>query len=578
MPSGYSTATAGAELVPEQVAALLIEPLLAEAVVLAASPVIFQANGAPLQIPKITALDLSDPWRAENTLINEADPSCQTVTGAVTSVITMGKAGCEQLSSALAREQYAKPPVTLRQAPFGAQLANYFQYFDWQWSRSIDGRIGYLAPARLPFTLLFLALGIWGAWQHWLRDRKSFAYIATLFATLSFGLIFYLNFKYGYGQVDARGLPIDLAEVRERDYFFLVSFSVWGLWAGIGLTALWLAISERYARGPDLRRPLAIASPILALALIPLVLNWPYATRNGDYAARDWAYNLLQSVEPYSVLITNGDNDTFPLWYLQEVEGIRRDVTVIVWSYFNTPWYGKQLRDLTTPCATPDAWAADDTRIICQRAFEPANAPDFYSTGAASPAPPVTSILPYTDAQLEAITLSQPAVLPQDQLFESGGIQAILPANTVLMPADQLILSIVKEANGQRPVYFAATTNVHRKLGLAPFTARQGVAFKLIDPAQPPAGLLAMPQNDPNAWAYGAYLDVDRHRELLWDTFVHRDLADRPYWPDDATRGIPTYYAAAHIALAQAEAMLGNEAAVQRNIEAVERWSALARR
>ena len=91
-------------------------------------------------------------------------------------------------------------------------------------------------------------------------------------------------------------------------------------------------------------------SPILALALIPLALNWSWATRTYDYAARDWAYNLLQSVEPYSVLFTNGDNDTFPLWYLQEVEGIRRDVTVIVTSYLNTDWYTKQLKDLTTPC------------------------------------------------------------------------------------------------------------------------------------------------------------------------------------------------------------------------------------
>lgn len=75
MASGYSTPTAGAELVPEQVAALLVEPLLAEAVVLAAGPVIINAQGAPVQVPKITALDLADPWRAENTAINEEDPT-----------------------------------------------------------------------------------------------------------------------------------------------------------------------------------------------------------------------------------------------------------------------------------------------------------------------------------------------------------------------------------------------------------------------------------------------------------------------------------------------------------------------
>ena len=69
------------------------------------------------------------------------------------------------------------------------------------------------------------------------------------------------------------------------------------------------------------------------LALIPLVFNWSWASRRTDYSARDWAYNLLMSVEPYGILFTNGDNDTFPLWYLQETEGIRRDVTVVVTNY-----------------------------------------------------------------------------------------------------------------------------------------------------------------------------------------------------------------------------------------------------
>ncbi|HET7275825.1 MAG TPA: DUF2723 domain-containing protein [Longimicrobiaceae bacterium] len=503
-------------------------------------------------------------------IINEADPTCGSLGNAIVSVLTFGNAGCDNLSAALAREQYAKPPVTIRQAPFTAQLTTYFQYFDWQWSRSIMGVQGYLAVARLPFTLLFIGLGGYGALTHWRRDRPSFAYLATLFATLSLGLIFYLNFKYGFGQVQALGLARDLAEVRERDYFFLVSFSVWGLWAGVGITALWLRGIESLR---DRARPALMAAPVLLLAFIPLILNWSYASRAGDYAARDWAYNLLQSVEPYGVLFTNGDNDTFPLWYVQEVEGIRQDVTVIVWSYLNTPWYAKQVRDLARPCAEPGAAAEEPTRIVCQRRFEPDEAPAFYTDTIA----PTEGILPLTDAEIDRVTTTGYVQLPASMTFEARGIEATLPAGTILPAADQFILTIVKEAWGDRPVYFAATTNAHRNLGLDDYVARQGVAYKLLTPEEI-GEVVPMPQNQPYSIIYGAYMDVERTRKLLWEEFMYHNLLEAPHWKDDSTRNIPTYYGYAHIALAQAQQILGNEEAAARNVERAEEWMELSTR
>jgi hypothetical protein len=506
-------------------------------------------------------------------VINEAAPTCETMGSAMTSVLTLGKAGCENLSAALAREQYAKPPITDRLAPFGDQLLNYFQYFDWQWSRSLMGTYGYFAPARLPFTLLFLGLGIFGAVQHWKRDRKSFAYIATLFATLSVGLVFYLNFRYGYGQVSAKGLSPDLAEVRERDYFFLVSFSIWGLWAGVGLTALWLRAAESLRERAN---ALTLASPILVLAALPLVLNWSYASRAGDYSARDWAYNLLMSVEPYGVLFTNGDNDTFPLWYLQEAEGIRRDVTVIVWSYLNTPWYARQIRVLTKPCETPDDWKKDETVIICQRSFDPAQGGGVYGEAK----PPTRTILPLTDQEIDATTQFGYIQLAQDQLFEEHGIKAVFPANAVLPAADQFILTIIKQTWGDRPVYFAATTNAHRKLGLAPYTVRHGVAFKLVSPDSLPAGLVKMPgeDTDPMAAIYGAYFDVPLNQTLLNKVFMYRGLIDKSHWTDDATRGIPTYYGYAYLALSHALEASGKTAEAQTAIARAEGWMKLSER
>jgi hypothetical protein len=502
-------------------------------------------------------------------VINEADPSCRTLGEALVSIISFGNAGCDALSSVLQREQYAKPSVLERQAPFGAQLANFFQYFDWQWARSLQGSRGYLAPARLPFTLLFVGLGLYGAWQHWRRERISFAYLATLFATLSLGLVFYMNFEYGFGQVQARGLPFELAEVRERDYFFLVSFSLWGLWAGLGITLLWLRAVETlggWGRAAALK-----ASPVLLLALLPLVLNWPYASRTGDYAARDWAYNLLQSVEPYGVLFTNGDNDTFPLWYLQEVEGIRQDVTVLVGTYLNTDWYPRQARDLTRSCPAGVDPKDNPTRIICQRAFQADQAPDLYSDRPK----PTDTILPLSDAQIAATTQSY-VRLPQDVVFEARGLRATLGAETFLTPADQFTLAIIKNAWGDRPIHFSAA-QVPQSLGLGEFIARHGLTYKLVTPEET-AALLPMPQNQPYSWAYGAFLDTERTQKLLWDVFQYRDLIDRPVWTDDATRNIPSYYIGAHIALAQAETMLGNDEAARRNASQAERWAALAAR
>jgi hypothetical protein len=510
-------------------------------------------------------------------VINEAAPTCPSVGSAIVSVVGFGRdlpGACQSLSEALAREQYQKPSLFDRQAPFGAQLLNYLQYFDWQWGRSVNGRYGYFGgnpegefPLRPFVTLLFLLLGGYGVMEHRRRERKSFLYMATLFVTLSLGLVLYMNFKYGYVQVRAMNLGAELSEVRERDYFFLVSFSLWGLWAGMGLVVIWQALAE------SLRRPraLALASPVLALAFVPMVLNWGYASRRTDWSARDFAYNLLQSVEPYGVLFTNGDNDTFPLWYVQEVEGVRRDVTVIVMSYLNTPWYARQLREITKPCERPNQALEDPTRIICQRPFEADKAPALYRPLARVPR---GSILPISDAEIDGITRTSLPV-SQDMIFAARGIQAHIRAGTNLLPADQLLLHIVQRAWGDRPIYFAATTNVQFDLGFYPFTERQGMAFKLITP-QEAAGAIPIPIEDEMAALTGAYVRVDRNRALLHDAFQYHGLDRRAHWTDDATRNIPMHFSYAFMALARAEGAVGDAAGLRRAQELAESYRELA--
>jgi hypothetical protein len=506
---------------------------------------------------------------AENPVINEAAPTCSSVPAALVSIVTYGNGGCTNLSDALARRQYAKPPVTDRLAPFSDQFANFFQYFDWQWSRSVDGTNGYFATGRIPFTLLFLALGLWGAAEHWKRDRKSFAYMGVLVFTLSVGLVYYMNFKYGYGQVQARRMSMELAEVRERDYFYLVTFSLWGLWCGVGLTALWLTIAEAVGG----RSRLLAGAPVLLLGAIPLVLNWSYASRANDYAARDWAYNLLQSVEPYGVVFTNGDNDTFPLWYVQEVEGVRQDVTVMVMSYLNTDWYVRQLNGLTRPCPKADAWSADHTRIICQRPYVPSAATPFYG----NPAAPRRSVLAMDSAQITAIANSPAPPLTEDQVFSARGVNATLPRGTQLLPAHIFALSIIRNAWGDRPIYFATTTNAHEELGLFGNVARQGVAYKLMTNEEIKR-MVPMPVDNQYTRIFGAYVDPARTRALLDHTFQYHDLLTKAHWTDDATRAIPSYYGYAFYSLAQAEGQTGNNAEADRRSKMADRWMSVTNR
>ncbi len=536
------------------------------------------------------------PLRASlDPVINEADPSTW-----------------QSLWDSLLRKQYDKPSMFLspidRQTPrtiglLLAQIGNYLQYFDWQWARSVAGNSSLFGGARPLFTLLFTALGVYGAWTHYRKDRSSWAYVAVLFLTLSLGLTFYLNFRYGYTWGTRGEIPMEWREVRERDYFFIVGFSVWGVWAGIGLAALWHRLAERIAESREdlAARRYAIASPVLALAFIPLFLNWTWADRSYDYSARDWAYNLLQSVEPYGVLFTNGDNDTFPLWYLQEVEGIRRDVTVIVMSYLNTPWYAKQLRQLTTPCPEGVSPADDPTRNICQRPFEPDKAPAFYSAGAAPtdrPGEPVDlsdepvraptrSIFAMTEEEIDQVidgfmTNMGAFYLRQPMQVQADRLTFTVPGQRVLSPAEVFLLHIVQNSIADRPIYFASTTQAYRPVGLNDYLIRQGMALKLNNgPVQedPERGIYRVPPGELAA-VIGPYIDLPRTDSLVWNVFMHRGgLPDEwNHWVDFATQGFPFYYAYLHFGAGQMHALRGDSASARRHLERFEAWYDLAQK
>jgi hypothetical protein len=486
--------------------------------VLLASPAVLFRKSLWIRAVPLVLLGLSYnlflPVRAaERPVINEGDPVCASVGGAVAATYTLGKAGCPELAGVLSREQYAKPPVTQRMAPFSSQLANWFQYFDWQWARGADPseRPG---NARLVFSLLFGLLGALGLSALWKTNRKIFAYLGSLVFLLTVGLAFYLNFKYGYS-LSPEVLDRELHEVRERDYFFIAGFLLWGTLAGIGLTWAW----DRTASAMKSPRAHLLTAPVMVIALIPLYMNAAWASRAGDYAARSWAYDQLMSVEPYGIIFTNGDNDTFPLWYLQEVEGIRRDVTVIVGMYLNTNWYPRQLQELTTPGR--------------QRPFDAEQAGELYPNAT----PPSKAILAATGEQMDAVQggqLDRDVVVPFPALAVSYG------AGQVLSRVHRMALAIIHDSIDERPIYFASASGLMLELGMDQFAVRQGLVSKLMlrkmeDP-QPEHLVKAAPE-------YGSeWFDYERSMRLYEDVYEYDGLRDRDVWFDRATLNIPWHY------------------------------------
>ena len=531
-------------------------------------------------------------------IINEGAPVCESIGSAMTSIASYGGFGCEGLSESLARNQYQKPPLIPRLAPLTAQFGNYLQYFDWQWARSLNGTDTFMAPLRAPFTALFGVLGVWGAIRHFKKDRPSFYFFATLFVTLSAGLVWYMNFKYGFShpaQFDVSGAPVP-REVRERDYFFIASFSLWGLWAGMGITTLWHKLaSERSLT-------LLKSSPVLLVSLIPLLLNWSWANRGKDYSARDWAHNMLMSVEPYGVIVTNGDNDTFPLWYLQEVEGIRRDVTVVVTSYFNIDWYTLQLQRITRPCPEGVDPDSTPTRIVCQRPYTYENTLAAYVSPGEEDEVLALGKIPLTVPGGVRVPTRPIITMPEEEirararrgeiamgpLSAPNGIVFDFPLvedesqGTFLEPWKQYAIHVIANALEDRPIYFASASGPPNELHVGENIVRQGLAFKL--QAKPVSESRApgwYPIQDPSiTFVTGDWVDVPRTRTLADQVHVHRSgLPDEwPFWPGPSTLGIASAYSYLHLALVGALSAAGDEEELDRQLDRFTAWTRLARR
>ena len=537
---GYANHTAGLLPMPAVGLAVLVHRprLLLNARLLMA--------GAGLMLLGVTPFATQPIRSAHNPAINEGEPTaCR---DGLKFSCTFSKGTADAFAYNINREQYGKPDLTVRQAPITAQVGMWWLYFKWQWMRDARQEHQQLQSA---LAVIFLLLGVGGGLVHYARDRRSFWYFGPFVFTVTLLLIYYLNFRYGASQAPHLGESV-AREVRDRDYFFLWSFSSWGVWVALGLIVGWERVARglgRWFRGRgELRalspRPLALllAAPILTIGLVPLASNWSAASRRGEMATAAFAHDLLNSVEPYGVLVTYGDNDTFPLWYAQEVEGVRKDVTVAVLSLLNTDWFIRGI--IRRPIYTYDAGRGP--AVYRDRVWpKPSGSP-------------VTMTLAQADSIPEYVVLREPARLQKEGLVATIDPQRLLQDGAgggLLQRSDIVVLRMIADTWPARPVYLSRTTGDYgQRLGLGDNLLSQGLARKLFIPP-------TRATRDTVYVTGSGWFDMSRSATLWTDVFRGpAAIVQRDGWVDRPSVSIPFSYLLAGSELAEVLRVRGDVA------------------
>ena len=366
------------------------------------------------------------------------------------------------------------------------------------------------APAKNHFFMLPFLLGLLGLSWHASRSGKDATIVGLLFFFTGLAIIIYLN-QYPN-------------QPRERDYSFAGSFQTFAIWVGLGTIALYQLL-EKYLKGAAayLATGIALVGPILMGAQ-----GWDDHSRAGRYVAPESAYNLLNSCAKNAVLFTNGDNDTFPLWYLQEVEGIRTDVRVLCLSYVNTDWYIDQMkRQMNESPALP---------ITLERKDYVGQAKQSRSFGNRNT---IEVNLPADAQQL----LDQGIIYEADVPFVESPMQWTIRTrggqrNKYLELKDILILNLLENVSRDgwsRPVYFANTVTPSSFLGLDEYLRLEGLAYRVLPVKRPKS-------NDPYD-PFQGYLDTERMYTNMVETFKYTNL-DLPdvYYDENVMRMLSNYH------------------------------------
>jgi hypothetical protein len=311
-----------------------------------------------------------------------------------------------------------------------------------------DSGVGWKGTLGIPFFL-----GLLGIYAQFRRDWKMGLVFASMFIILGPVLALYQNQQE--------------PQPRERDYFYVGAYLVFSTWIAYGVYEL-VALLERATGSVPLQGAGSFLIVGLCLLAVPgslLRMNWRDHDRSGNFVAWDYSYNMLQTCSENAILFTNGDNDTFPLWYLQDVEGVRRDVRIVNLSLVNTSWYIQQMKNKPYyPEAQAVPISLSDQRI--------------------------EQIQP-TLWRARTITLPVPRdVFKEFGVTDTGAIRkggidfTMQPTlqygdTRAIRVQDLIVLNIVQTAQWKRPIYFAVTCAPDSRIGLDDYLWFHGLAYKL---------------------------------------------------------------------------------------------------
>lgn len=334
--------------------------------------------------------------------------------------------------------------------------------------------------SRNVYYLLPFILGLAGFLYHLQRNRKDFWVVLLLFLFTGLAIVVYLN-QYPN-------------QPRERDYAYAGSFYAYAIWIGLGVLSLFDAFSKAMGKKGS-----AILAGLLCLFLVPGIMakeNWDDHDRSGRFTARDIAYNYLNSCAPNAILFTNGDNDTFPLWYAQEVEGIRTDIRVVNLMLFNTDWYIDQMKRKAyesepLPLSVPREKYKDGTNgqvFMIERVKEyipVKQVIDFVvSDDEGTKIRYEDELLDYIPTKMFRIPVDSAEVVENgtiapelaDQIVNSIDIKI---NRNYLLKNQLMVLDLLAQNNWERPIYFV-TGGHDDALGLEEYFQLEGFAYRLV--------------------------------------------------------------------------------------------------